>query len=571
MDTQTLLNKPQVVPKVLPKLTKIDNLSIISKKTRKTSTKLRKIFETNSYQKRTQLSVLTRYKKRLDAIDKENSKKLEKGRKDKSKGILPKVKPFVGTFFKPSSDPLKSIAQLAAFNAATKLAKGDVLGTIGPGLTIASIIFGPKLLRMGAGSLLKTSGVGKGYEDMLGKLSKKSNVGEQTAQRSIETAKGSGGAARGFGKGLVGKGGLLNLALAGFDFYGRKQEGQTNLQAGLGAGAGAVGGIAGWKAGAALGATIGSAFGGVGVVPGALIGGIIGSFAGSSIASSVMDMITGTGKTSTSFSNKSFSDSLEKYEKVVNKFSSYSFRSSFGAATATTATGELVPGEMQQVGQYRTGTISGQQYGDPRPGRLHAGVDLDLGPGDKQVTFLGGTVNYIGNQPGGYYQFVDIMTPTGYIERLAELGSLAPGIKVGARVSPGQVISVGEGPTGVTHLEYRRPGTSGFSGTVNPLQFLKTQGVMSGVGKMNYRTASSSSRVSTPAPIPTPPRKKEVASYTSYSPSPYRRGEIIPLPIPQQMQQMMQGGASESIVLPGPSEQDLLNSFYKRVLLNTVA
>jgi len=35
------------------------------------------------------------------------------------------------------------------------------------------------------------------------------------------------------------------------------------------------------------------------------------------------------------------------------------------------------------------------------------------------------------------------------------------------------------------------------------------------------------------------------------------------------MQQMMPSGSS-GMMMSGPSEQDLLNSFYKRVLLNTV-
>jgi len=565
MDIQALLNKPPAKPTVVAKVTKIDNLSTISTQARKTSTKLRKLFETNSYQKRTQLSVLDRYKKRLDAINKESEKRLEKRKKDKSKGILPKIKPFVGTFFKSNTDPLKSIAQLAALNAATKLAKGDVLGTVGPGLTAAAILFGPKLLKMGGSALLK--GISKSAE--IAKVSPVQSRALGAGERAA--AKGVGEAAESAGRGgLRFLGPVINTALAAWDFQSRKSEGQTNLQAGLGAGAGAAGAWAGFSAGAALGAAIGSAFFGVGSVPGAIIGAVVGgvgAWLGGSLAGGVMDMITGADKKTYGVGgNASFATSLDRYEKVVNKFSSYAFSS--GGTGGGEGGGELVPGEIQQVGQYQTGTMAGQQYGDPRPGgRQHAGVDLDLGPNSKQVTFLGGTVNYIGNDPGGYYTFVDIMTPTGYIERLAELGTLAPGIKVGARVAPGQVISSGEGPTGVTHLEYRRPGTSGISGTVNPVQFLKTQGVMSGTGKMNYKTAAA------PASPPSspPPRQRSVASYTSYSPSPYRRGEVIPLPIPQQMQQMIQSPSSESMMMPGPSEQELLNSFYKRVLLNTVS
>ena len=66
-------------------------------------------------------------------------------------------------------------------------------------------------------------------------------------------------------------------------------------------------------------------------------------------------------------------------------------------------------------------------------------------------------------------------------------------------------------------------------------------------------------------------QRPSIASYASYD-SRSQAGQIIPLPIPipqQQMQQMMPSGSS-GMMMSGPSEQDLLNSFYKRVLLNTV-
>ena len=64
------------------------------------------------------------------------------------------------------------------------------------------------------------------------------------------------------------RGGLLSAIFAAFEFKGRKDEGQTNLQAGIGTaastGGGMAGAAAGGKAGAILGGTIGAAFGGVG-------------------------------------------------------------------------------------------------------------------------------------------------------------------------------------------------------------------------------------------------------------------------------------------------------------------
>jgi hypothetical protein len=44
---------------------------------------------------------------------------------------------------------------------------------------------------------------------------------------------------------------------------------------------------------------------------------------------------------------------------------------------------------------------------------------------------------------------------------------------------------------------------------------------------------------------------------------------VVPYPIVRQ-QQASAPAASAPMMLPGPSEQQLLNSFYKKVLLNTV-
>jgi murein DD-endopeptidase MepM/ murein hydrolase activator NlpD len=622
MDTQKLLNAPPKQPRIVAKVSKINNLVESSKQIEKSSAKLRKIFETGAYQKKTQLSVLSRYKKRLDGINKESDKRLEKRRNQKGKSIVPKIKPFAGSLFVPKNDPLKSIAQLAAFNAASKLAKGDVFGMVGPGLALASIIFGPKLLKFGAKSALKSVGVGKGYEDLIKKLSKSKNLTkgeeaalknfdryrkaglsvEEAAQRalvrgggySVKTAKeyrnltrtvegvgeravertagraaatGTGKAAGGLLKNIRGGVGLLDVAFAGFDFMNRKSEGQTNLQAGAGAADGAIGGIAGWQAGAALGAAIGSLFGGIGAVPGAIIGGLIGSFAGSSLGGGLADMITGANKNSSEGGGlKPFSKSLDKYEKTINKFKLFALTHTSPTTTPTPTTpGSPLVGPIQQVGQYQTNTAANQYYGAPRGGgRQHAGVDLQMYPNSKQITFMGGKVVNIANDPGGYYQYVDIQTPDGTIERLAELATLTPGLKVGSIVQPGQVISTGQGPTGVTHLEYRRPGTTGITGTVNPLDYLKTKGVKVSGSNIKFNAPRTAT-----APTAVPRQQPNVSQYTSYSPSAYGQGQVVPFPVQTQQPQMIQGGG-EMMMLSGPSEQDLLNSFYKRVLLNTV-
>ena len=78
-----------------------------------------------------------------------------------------------------------------------------------------------------------------------------------------------------------GYGGALQAAFAAMEFADRKQQGQTNAQAGLGAAGSALGGQVGWmagaKAGALLGGAIGAMFGGVGAAPGAAVGAMVSS------------------------------------------------------------------------------------------------------------------------------------------------------------------------------------------------------------------------------------------------------------------------------------------------------
>jgi hypothetical protein len=86
-------------------------------------------------------------------------------------------------------------------------------------------------------------------------------------------------------------GGALSVLGAGMDFMDRKEQGQSNFEAGLGTAGGAAGG---W-AGAELGASIGAFAGPVGAVIGGLLGGAVGYFGGSSIA----DALTGANRPTT--------------------------------------------------------------------------------------------------------------------------------------------------------------------------------------------------------------------------------------------------------------------------------
>ena len=120
-----------------------------------------------------------------------------------------------------------------------------------------------------------------------------------------------------------------------------------------------------------------------------------------------------------------------------------------------------------------TGTMHGQAYGaNRRGGRKHAGVDFDIKGNEKFYSRIGGTVVQVGYDPSGYGNYVDI-----YNEQLKVTERIAEGAKVlvqqGQKVSPGAAIVQGETNTGVIHYEIRKgQGGFGFSGTVNPLNFL---------------------------------------------------------------------------------------------------
>jgi len=114
------------------------------------------------------------------------------------------------------------------------------------------------------------------------------------------------------------------------------------------------------------------------------------------------------------------------------------------------------------------------------------------------------------------------------------------------------------------------PGQGGFGVALSPVfqqPRTSTPGISIGAGGFNIDGRPSASL---PPRVASPPRTSgSISQYASYE---RPQDQVIPVavPIPQQMQQMMQGG-SGGMMMSGPSEQDLLNSFYKRVLLNTVA
>lgn len=178
MEDTKIAVKPKQ-PKLVPRVSNIETLQKSADKIKTSSNKLKRIFEKNSYQKKTQLSVLKRYKRRLDSIEREDEERRKKASKRKVK--LPDIKKFAGSFFAPgaSSDPLKAVGALAAFNSLEKLAKGDVLGSIAPGLVAAGMVAGPGLIGAGVNKFFDRGKTPKGF-DVSGR-----RVSKSTQQRYL--------------------------------------------------------------------------------------------------------------------------------------------------------------------------------------------------------------------------------------------------------------------------------------------------------------------------------------------------------------------------------------------------
>jgi murein DD-endopeptidase MepM/ murein hydrolase activator NlpD len=146
---ETVVKAKPKQPKIVTRVSNIENLQKSVDDLNTTSRRLRRLFERNSYQKRTQLPVLKRYKRQLDSIERAEEERARRASKKKIK--LPTIKKFAGSFFAPdaSKDPFKAIGALAAFNSLEKIASGDLLGALGPGLVAAGMVAGPSLIGVG--------------------------------------------------------------------------------------------------------------------------------------------------------------------------------------------------------------------------------------------------------------------------------------------------------------------------------------------------------------------------------------------------------------------------------------
>jgi len=180
-----------------------------------------------------------------------------------------------------------------------------------------------------------------------------------------------------------------------------------------------------------------------------------------------------------------------------------------------------------------TNTLPGKQhYGAQRGGgRKHAGVDFDAGANDSFYSRIGGEVTNIGNDPGGYYRYVDIYnSELGVTERIAEGDNIL--VRRGQKVTPGTPVAKGTSTTGVFHYEIRKgkSTTFGFEGTLDPIAFLGNPTTQKGTSAQLAQTKPSTPSI----------------------PSPTGRSNIIPLPIPMGSQQASQSN-SAPLQTPVPS------------------
>ena len=244
----------------------------------------------------------------------------------------------------------------------------------------------------------------------------------------------------------------------------------------------------------------------------------------------------------------------------------------------------VVPQQSALPALPRTNTIPGQNYGASRNGgaRKHAGQDFDAGPNDTFYSRIGGQVKFIGYEPEGYFNYVDIYNQQlNVTERIAEGDIIL--VKQGQNINPGTPVAKGTKSTGVFHYEIRKGSsrTYGFEGTVNPINFLQSakvpsSNVQSSAALAQVSAAPTLANPSTPSPAQISPtfaqqNQQQVAQQIT----PERRGQDVVAIIPQQQAAGSPQSASPASSAGGgssaPSMSDVLNTFMKQKLLLDLA
>lgn len=685
MNPSTLLNRP--TQKITPHITKINSLVDSSEKIKKSSAKLRKVFEKGTYQKKTQLSILNRYKRRLNTIQNQNDKRFTQKRQVKIKP--PEVKKFAGGFFSgvSSSDPLKSLAALAALNAFQKGSKGNYGGALASALVASGLLFGPSLIRGGIGAMrgggsspatpsqsaptggglfrgtpYSQTGAGKAYAGMQsqrnlpkwaqraagGSASRFAASNERMFQGTANIGDRARVASRRFG--FSGIGGVAeNIAARG----GGVSAGATTSRAG-GSIAAKTAGV-GTRAIPLLGTALSVGLSAYRFSQGDVVGGILsavsaipmigwaalgvdlarefGVFDGTILGRKGKEKLKRQTEQQKKLVEKretggtlTFNKSLDRYERVVNKFEKFS--KNFTVERKTEGYAENIPPRSPTpIADPYTGPISGetfiplpgatsigdpsqgQNYGAGRGGRSHQGIDLtELKQQDSRAPIAAyKTGKVIKVESGDIYPGggIEIDHGDGLVTRYLHV---TPSVSVGDTVYGGQQIGnlfrYYRGNQEQTHLHFEvyknnqlMDPTSYVTGAKNKINSpltperakqhhestsKKSPGVSPTATQRTAVPATSASRSTSPvlnaisgdiveeSIIEQPaPKQRSISKSMHYSPvaSGSPQSLAIPFPIIETSNQQMPVSEGSGTMISSGSK-DMLNSFYKRVLLN---
>jgi len=671
MDPQLLLNKPKPISRVEPTITRVSALVLVSEESKKSSAKLKKIFETRTYQKKTQVTVLDRYKRKLDSLNKANEKRTL--RKKQTKLNPPEIKKYVGEFFSPGGDALKTFAGLSALGAFENFKKGDWAKGIGSTLLTVGALGG---LGLGGLGMLMSRG-GKGAPaapaapaapggKFVGTPYSQTKSGQayagMQAQRNLPkwAQKAAGGSSSRFAasnqrliQGSANIGDRARLATGGRFSVGNIAEriatrgGGGAAQASTRAGGTAVAKAAGVGARAIplLGAAVNIGLSAYRFNQGDVVGGILsavsaipvvgwaalgidlarefGAFDGTFLGRKGQDKLKKqteeqkklVEKKKESRGGLTFRKTLDRYEKCVDKFEQFvkGFKGGMGmlgeqSGAIKTGNKGLDTGENLQDLEATGGETPGEpnsRFG-PRGGRQHQGNDYNRPVGTPISIIQPGvvTVADMNYEPSGWGAVVEIRHPDGSISRYAHLSQI--NVAAGTQVSPGQVIgkvggaagAPGSGNSTGPHLHFEYENGSGridptavapkifrFGGNVKvkqpqPSQRQSSNGRPSTADQLKSigqnAAAATAERQQTFQTLGssdvdetiTVDRKDNIISQTT---TPLYQPQVINVPYPViTKQSSFNGSGGGGIMISGINQEQALNTYYKKILLNSV-
>lgn len=165
--------------------------------------------------------------------------------------------------------------------------------------------------------------------------------------------------------------------------------------------------------------------------------------------------------------NKQLAADLSNEEGSVTSLTQPTSGSS-GGGTVRPAAG--VPSISGFIWPCRGVIYPGGEWGNNRGSHYHAGIDISVSSGTPVLAAKAGVVS-VGYDPAGYGNYIDVSHGGGWVTRYAHLSRV---IVSGGAVAQGQQIAEsGSAGTAHLHFEVRTDGGGyGFSGTVNPLNYL---------------------------------------------------------------------------------------------------